>query len=80
MLGLWDGNPIKMDCDDHCITTNVINSLSNKKKKKLHTSFRDKQSYPYSQNKCGGGGRGSILSDFSNYKVNTTYKNPSKTF
>ena len=29
-LGLWDGNPIKLDCDDHCTTTNVINSLSNK--------------------------------------------------
>ena len=31
MLGLWDGNPIKLDCDDHCKTINVINSLSNKK-------------------------------------------------
>ena len=30
MLGLWDGNPIKLDCDDHCTTINVINSLSNK--------------------------------------------------
>ena len=30
-LGLWVGNPIKLDCDDHCITINVINSLSNKK-------------------------------------------------
>ena len=29
-LGLWDGNPIKLDHDDHCI--NIINSLSNKKK------------------------------------------------
>ena len=29
--GLWDGNSIKLDCDDHCTTTNVINSLSNKK-------------------------------------------------
>ena len=33
-LGLWDGNPIKLDCDDHCTTLNVINSLSNKKKTK----------------------------------------------
>ena len=32
-LGVWDGNPIKLDCDDHC-TTIVINSLSNKKKLK----------------------------------------------
>ena len=26
------GNPIKLDCDDHCTTINVTNSLSNKKK------------------------------------------------
>jgi len=32
-LGLWDGNPIELDCDDHCTTINVINS-SNKKKQK----------------------------------------------
>ena len=32
-LVLWDGNPIKLDCDDHCTTINVINSLSNKKLK-----------------------------------------------
>lgn len=31
-LGLWDGKPIKLDCDDHCTTVNVINSLSNLKK------------------------------------------------
>ena len=31
-LGMWDGNPIKLDCDDHCTIINVINSLSNKKK------------------------------------------------
>ena len=30
---MWDGNPIKLDCDDHCTTTNVINSLSSKRKK-----------------------------------------------
>ena len=30
-LGLWDGNSIKLDCDDHCTTINVINSLSNLK-------------------------------------------------
>ena len=32
MLGVWDGNRIKLDCDDHCTPINVINSLSNKKK------------------------------------------------
>ena len=38
MLGVWDGNPIKLDCDDHCTTINVINSLSNIKtiKQKNH--------------------------------------------
>ena len=35
VLGLWDGSPIKLDCDDHCTTINVINSLSNKKIKKI---------------------------------------------
>jgi len=30
-LGSWDGNPIQLNCDDHCTTINVINSLSNKK-------------------------------------------------
>ena len=29
---MWDGNPIKLDCYDHCTTINVINSLGNKKK------------------------------------------------
>ena len=29
--GVWDGNVIKLGCDDHCTTINVINSLSNKK-------------------------------------------------
>ena len=33
MLGLWDGNPVKLDCDDHYITTDVIHSLSNSKKR-----------------------------------------------
>jgi len=32
VLGVWDGNSIKLDCDDHCTTINVIiNSLGNKK-------------------------------------------------
>ena len=34
VLGVWDGNPIKQDCDDHCTATNVINSLSNNNLKK----------------------------------------------
>ena len=32
-LRLWDGNPIKLDCDDDCTTIIVINSLSNLKNK-----------------------------------------------
>ena len=35
-LGVWDGNTIKLDSDDHCTAINVINSLSNKKFKKRH--------------------------------------------
>ena len=25
VLGVWDGNTIKLDCDEHCTTINVIN-------------------------------------------------------
>ena len=28
VLGLWDGNPVKLDCDDHDTTTDVINSFA----------------------------------------------------
>ena len=27
VLGLWDGNPVKLDCDDHYTTIDVINSF-----------------------------------------------------
>ena len=27
MLGLWDGNPVKLDRDDHYTTTDLINSF-----------------------------------------------------
>ena len=40
MLGVWDGKPIKLDCDDHCTTINVINSLSNNKKRSAENSVR----------------------------------------
>jgi len=41
-LGLWNGNPVKLGCDDHCTAINVINSLSNKKrqKNKLFSKFQ----------------------------------------
>ena len=29
-LGIWDGNAIKLGCDDHFTAINLINSLSNK--------------------------------------------------
>ena len=32
VLGFWDGNPVKVDCDDYYTTTDVINSLNNLKK------------------------------------------------
>ena len=38
-LGMWEGNPIKLDCDDHCTTINVINSLSNKNNKIKQNSY-----------------------------------------
>jgi len=27
-VGVWDGNGIKLDCDDHCKTINVVNIKS----------------------------------------------------
>ena len=27
VLGLWDGNPVKLDCDEHYTTTDVIKKL-----------------------------------------------------
>ena len=29
VLGLWDGNPIKLDCANYYTTINVMNSWSN---------------------------------------------------
>ena len=34
MLEVLDGNVIKLGCDDHCTTINVINSLNNVNNKK----------------------------------------------
>ena len=31
-LGIWDGNAIKLGCDEHCITINVIKFTKLKKK------------------------------------------------
>ena len=42
-MGLWNGNPIKLDCDDHRTTTNVINSLSNKTKKQTNKTKEQKR-------------------------------------
>ena len=35
MLGLWDGNPVKLDCDDHYTTIDKFIRVIKKKKKKL---------------------------------------------
>jgi len=32
--GGWDGNAVKLGCDDHCTTINVIKHIEFKKKKK----------------------------------------------
>ena len=32
-LGVWDGNAIKLGCDDHCTTINVIKLIKIKKKR-----------------------------------------------
>ena len=34
-LGVWDGNPVKLGCDDGCTTINVIKFTEQKKRKFL---------------------------------------------
>ena len=41
VLGLWDGNPVTLDCDDHYTTTDVTNSWGNKKKKNKKSRKND---------------------------------------
>ena len=36
LLVLWDGNPVKLDCDDHYTTTDVIKK---KEKKNILETF-----------------------------------------
>lgn len=36
MLGLWDGNPLKLDCDGHYTTTDVKKI---KKRKKINSTL-----------------------------------------
>jgi len=33
-LGVWDGNAVKLSCDDHCTTINIIKFIENKKERK----------------------------------------------
>ena len=35
VLGLWDGNPVKLDCDDHYTTTDVEKQKQTKKPKEV---------------------------------------------
>ena len=44
--GVWDGNPIKLDCGDHCTTINVIHSLSNKKKESTQMTLSHRFTVP----------------------------------
>ena len=46
-LGLWDGNPIKLDCDDHCTTTIVKNSLRKINKIRVEKQNKKKTVYNY---------------------------------
>ena len=41
-LGVWDGNAIKLGCDDHCTTINVIKFTELKKLKKKKFTERHK--------------------------------------
>ena len=34
-MGVWDGNALKMGCDDHCATINVVKFIELKNKIKL---------------------------------------------
>ena len=34
--GVWDGNVLKLDCDDDCATINIIKALNLKKQRKSH--------------------------------------------
>ena len=43
MLGLWDRNPIKLDCDDHCTNTNVI----------IHRVIKKEKIRKEKKRKCG---------------------------
>jgi len=75
VLGLWDGNPVKLDCDDNYTIIDVINSLNNKKEQK-NREMQKKTTMRYylilirmaiinksTKNKCwrGCGGKGTLL-------------------
>ena len=54
-LGLWNGKPIKLEYDDHCTTINVVNALSNIKKKKLKAKEKWKVPWGRSDTRFVGG-------------------------
>ena len=46
ILRVWDGNVIKLGCDDHCTIINVIHSLSNINLKKIKKRIIQKKKKP----------------------------------
>ena len=41
-LGIWDGNALKLGCDDHCTTINVIKFIELKKRPMLLMNIEEK--------------------------------------
>ena len=56
VLGLWDGNPIRLDCDDHCKSINVINwVIKNKQTITVGRDLRTLQDKPVGEEMQGWG-------------------------
>ena len=56
-MGVWEGNAIKVGCDDSCTTINVIKLiLKKKKKKKKRNSYSSDLPPSLGTSICGGCG------------------------
>ena len=54
-LRVWDANAVKLGCDDHCITINVIKFIDQKKKKRGNwTHMNCLKAQNHSQNRESG--------------------------